>query len=449
MNLLDQITIVIAKITELFIKLFNLGAGATWPGEIALRLRPNLLTVFAKLPVTTILVAGTNGKTTTVKMLETILKAQNIKVKHNDSGANLENGLVSCFIRDCDWSGKLKSMVFLFEVDEAVLPLVLPKLKPKIVVLLDLFRDQLDRYGEVDTIAQKWMSALLGLPTSTRIIINADDPHLAYIASRQKVPVSYFGLEDEKLFLPKIQHATDTIYCPKCGQRLTFAGVYFSHLGIWTCGKCRLTHPDVNLKSADVVSPLEGIYNKYNTLAATLTALQLNIPADKIKDALASFTPAFGRMEEVIYQGKIVKILLSKNPTGFNESLRTVINSKSKGTLLIVLNDRIPDGTDVSWIWDVDFELLNGHESDESKSRIKRIFVTGDRCLDMGLRLKYAGLTRDWLSKLNTSFEVINELNNAVETAVNTVSDSETLWVLATYSGMLDVRKILTGKKIL
>jgi lipid II isoglutaminyl synthase (glutamine-hydrolysing) len=454
MSGLDWFAIFVAKISTIGIQLFQLGAGATWPGEIALKLRPNLLKSFAKQPVTMILVAGTNGKTTTVKMLETIIKAQKMKVKHNDSGANLENGLLACLLNNSDWLGKLKSDIYLFEVDEAALTQVLLKLTPKIVVLLDLFRDQLDRYGEVDAIAEKWLIELQKLSPYSKLIINADDPQLAYIGTRQHIPTSYFGLEDDDLYLPKMQHATDTIFCPKCGQRLTFAGVYFSHLGKWTCGKCHLTHPDVSISAKDFDSPLEGVYNKYNTLAAALTAEALNIPDDAIKLALTSFKPAFGRMEEVIYQGKKVKILLSKNPTGFNESIRTILNSFTRGPIMIVLNDRIPDGTDVSWIWDVDFEVLKEHESNELISRISQIIVSGDRSLDMGLRLKYAGLVQSSQitvhgNGVKSKFIIKLSLNEALDTAISVVRENETLWILATYSGMLDVRKIITGKKIL
>ncbi len=426
------VSIIIAKFASFIIKFFHLGAGATWPGEIALRLNPHILQKFSKQGKKIILVAGTNGKTTTVKMIETILTHTGYSVRHNASGANLDNGLVSAFLQDARWDGRLSSDYFIFEVDEATLPNILKEFTPHILVLTNLFRDQLDRYGEVDVIAEKWQQALASLPPSVTVIANADDPHLVLVGEKLAATVKYFGLEDPSLFLPKMQHATDTIYCPRCGSRLTFGGVYFSHLGKWACGNCKLTHPRVDVASRDFSSPVEGVYNRYNTLAAAMVAREVGIEDSDIKEALKSFTPAFGRMEETNVEGKRVKILLSKNPTGCNESLRTVLSSKQKGPLLLVLNDRIPDGTDVSWIWDVDFENLKNFK--------ENIFVSGDRCFDLGLRLKYAEVPCKGMYR---------SLEDAIKEGLKNCKPDQTFWILPTYSAMLDVRKILTGKKIL
>ncbi len=443
----------LGKLTSFLSRTFLLGAGATWPGEIALRLNPHILQNFSRQQKKIILIAGTNGKTTTVKMIETILTHAGHSVRHNASGANLDNGLVSAFLQDANWNGTLRSDYFIFEVDEATLPNILKELTPHILVLTNLFRDQLDRYGEVDTIAETWCDAFCALDSGnqgikidqTTIIINADDPHLVFVGEKLAVNVKYFGLEDSSLFLPKMQHATDTIYCPRCGSRLTFGGVYFSHLGKWACGNCKLTHPKVNAATGDFPSPIEGVYNRYNTLAAAMVGREVGISDSDIKEALKNFTPAFGRMEEIEVEGptssgraglrgvkKRVKILLSKNPTGFNESLRTVLSSKQKGPLLIVLNDRIPDGTDVSWIWDVDFENLKNFK--------ENIFVSGDRVYDMALRLEYAEIPCKGM---------YGSLEEAIREGLKTCEPDQIFWILPTYSAMLDVRKILTGKKIL
>jgi lipid II isoglutaminyl synthase (glutamine-hydrolysing) len=434
MEISDLIVICLAKLAAKLSRMFNLGAGVTWPGEIALILRPSLLKSFSKQQRKIIFVAGTNGKTTTVKMLETIVKLAGLKIHHNESGANLENGILATFIEDTTLNGALKSQIYIFEVDEAALAQVLPKITADTIVLLNLFRDQLDRYGEVDTIADKWLITIKIHAFKSTLIVNADDPHLALIGKKLPNKIFYFGLEDENLYLKSMQHATDTIYCPNCGQRLTFGGVYYSHLGKWACGHCGLIHPEVQLKSKDFVSPLEGVYNKYNTLAAAAIARTVKLDDTQIKAGLTAFTPAFGRMEEVTYQGKKIKILLSKNPAGFNESLRTAINSAQKGPLLLVLNDRIPDGTDVSWIWDVDFEILKNYSH--------LVFVTGERYLDMALRLKYAEV------KL-TDDQIASSTSQAIDNALKTSTDDEILWVMATYSGMLNIREIVTGKKIL
>ena len=406
MNFRTRVAIILGKLVSLFSTTFRLGAGATWPGEVALRIQPRILRYLSKNAKRVILVAGTNGKTTTVKMIKTILGKDAVS---NTSGANLDNGLVSTFIR------YPKAGYYIFEVDEATLPNVLKDLTPENIVLTNLFRDQLDRYGEVDTIAEKWLLALAGSERQTNVIVNCDDPYLAFIGSKISAKVKYFGLEDPSLFLPKMQHATDTIYCPNCGARLTFAGVYFSHLGKWACGNCSFMPPKEDVTAADFTSPLEGVYNVYNTLAAALTAQTLGISKPDIREALTHFTPAFGRMERI---GRNI-ILLSKNPTGFNESLRTVAASKEKGPVLFVLNDWIPDGRDVSWIWDVDFEQY---------PNFPKYYVAGDRALDMALRLKYAGIQ---------------------STIVKNIPQEDMLWILPTYSAMLDIRKTLTGRKIL
>jgi UDP-N-acetylmuramyl tripeptide synthase len=408
MNLRTRLAILLGKLVSILSTTFRFGAGATWPGEIALQIQPRILRILSENVRHIILVAGTNGKTTTVKMIETILTNRGLSVTHNASGANLDNGIVSAILAN------MNAAYYIFEVDEATLPNILKDLTPEIIVLTNLFRDQLDRYGEVDTIAEKWLVALGSLERQITVIVNADDPHLAFIGSKLSAKVKYFGLEDPSLFLPKMQHATDTIYCPNCGARLTFAGVYFSHLGKWACGKCSFVPPIEDITAADYTSPLEGVYNKYNTLAAALVSETLGIRKAEIVSALTHFIPAFGRMETIGNK----TILLSKNPTGFNESLRTVSSSNRKGPVLVALNDRIPDGRDVSWIWDVDFEQYSAFT----------YYVSGDRALDMALRLKYAGIKK---------FTIVQGI------------PADTRWILPTYSAMLDIRKILTGRKIL
>jgi UDP-N-acetylmuramyl tripeptide synthase len=433
MNLRTRVAILFGKLVSLLSTTFRFGAGATWPGEIALRIHPRILRILSSEARHVILVAGTNGKTTTVKMIETILARNGKTVCRNASGANLDNGIVSALLADMKWNQHFRAAYFIFEVDEATLPNVLKDLTPEIIVLTNLFRDQLDRYGEVDTIAEKWLVALGGVERQTDVIVNSDDPHLAFIGSNIFAKVRYFGLEDPSLFLSTMQHATDTIYCPNCGARLTFAGVYFSHLGKWACGNCSFVPPKEDITAADFTSPLEGVYNIYNTLAAALTAQTLGIGKSDIREALAHFTPAFGRMETVVVDGKRIKILLSKNPTGFNESLRTVSASVDKGPVLLVLNDRIPDGRDVSWIWDVDFEEF---------TKYPRYVLSGDRVFDLALRLKYA--------EINPKKTVIVEsLGEAIDAGVKAVKKNEVLWILATYTAMLEARKILTGRKIL
>lgn len=426
MNPLDRLIVVLTKFVSFVSTSFGIGAGETWPGEIALSLRPNIASslsnVFSK---GIILVAGTNGKTTTSLMIKTVLEGVGDGVIHNATGANLLNGIVSSFIRHADWLGRVSADVGIFEVDENSLPVVLRYMTPKRIVILNLFRDQLDRYGEVDVIIEKWEAALAKVPKETVVVLNSDDPGIASLGKSIHGKRIYFGIQDSKKFLKHAEHATDSTFCPNCGARLVYEGIYFSHLGKWRCASCGNTRPMPDV--SDFKSALPGLYNEYNTLAAVAVVTSFSIPLSTVKKALHAFTPAFGRQEEIVKDGKTIQIFLSKNPTGFNASLRTVLEMGGK-ELLFVLNDRIPDGRDVSWVWDVDFEMI-------PKTCVVR--VSGDRVYDLALRMKYADLKK---------YEVYPDLEDALK---GKKQSSSTLYILATYSAMLEVRKILKGRKIL
>mgnify|MGYP001562571243 CR=1 FL=1 len=428
MSFLDRVVITNAKTVSQTSTGLGIGAGETWPGELALKLRPNIASYFGKqFTKGVILVVGTNGKTTTTLMIKKILESQGDRVVTNATGANLLNGIVSSCIRQTDWKGNLNADFGLFEVDENSLPIVLKYITPKRIVILNLFRDQLDRYGEVDVIIEKWTKVLKDLPIQTEIILNTDDPAVAYFGKSAQGMVIYFGLNDPKEYLKIAEHATDSTFCPQCGARLMYEGIYYSHIGVWRCEKCNLKRPTPNVHTFPKV--LDGLYNQYNTLAAVALSRSLGIKEAIIKKSLVSFVPAFGRQEEIVVGKKKVKLFLSKNPAGFNASLRTVLEMGAKN-IFIALNDRIPDGKDVSWIWDVDFETL---------SKVNQVYMGGDRVYDLALRLQYADIQP----------HVESDLEIGIRRAIQELPNDQTLFVLATYSAMLDVRKILTGKKIL
>ncbi len=471
MNLIDRISIGVCRLIGSVSRGIGLGAGATWPGEIALNLNPLILKSLVKqLKGGVIIVAGTNGKTTTSLMIKKILEHEGKIVVHNKSGANLINGIVSSFIQHSSWTGEIKADWGVLEVDENSLPIILEQIfssneetstirevqkeefstssnnKRLIVVLLNLFRDQLDRYGEVDVIAEKWLKALSTLDSGNQAIkryqisyiLNADDPLIAHLGmsivkdrhallAMTKNNVRYFGVDDPSFFLNKMEHATDSTFCLNCGHRLNYDGVYYAHIGIWHCENCGEKRPKPDL--TECKSTLPGLYNYYNTLAAVSVGHELNISDKAINDSLKDFTPAFGRQEEFVAEGKKIKVFLSKNPAGFNESLRTVLRLGAKN-ILFALNDRIPDGRDISWIWDVDFETI---------PETTKLVVAGDRIFDMALRIKYAGF--------KTKIEP--DLSDAIEAGLKDVNNGEILYILPTYSAMLEVRKILTGRKIL
>lgn len=376
-----------------------------------------------------ILIAGTNGKTTTAKLIQTALTENGKTVLQNETGANLLNGIASTLLLNSNILGKLPYDYAIFEVDENALPPLLKQMNPDAVILLNLFRDQLDRYGEINTIADNWKKALANLSKDTTLILNADDPQIAYLGNDVKASVTYFGLKDSQFGNGELQHAADSVYCPKCGSKLTFDALAFSHLGKWHCEKCHLKRPDVTSETF-AIYPLPGLYNKYNVLASTFALKHTGLTNEQIINAFTDFEPAFGRQEIITYKKKHIQVFLSKNPTSFNQSYTTIRELAGK-TLLLVLNDRIPDGRDVSWIWDVDLPKIEG---------FKNILIAGDRVYDMALRIKYEGYKQ---------YEIFENLEEAIEKGVKLIDTDETLFILPTYSAMLDVRKIITGKKIL
>ncbi len=432
--------LILAGKTVLFLsKKFKLGSGSTWPGHVAMETNPKFIKeIIANNPhLRVVIVAGTNGKTTTSKILKHILSTSGLRVFQNEAGANLLNGIASTIISYSDLFGRIKYDVAIFEVDERNVSLVLKEIKPYSIVLLNVFRDQLDRYGEINQVVKDWESALLN--TNEAILTtNGDDPMLTYIAKKSNLQTDFFGVEDSLMKQDEVGHDVDFIYCPVCQTKLKYQKISFSHMGDFTCPKCKFTR-ELIIHVNKLHYPLFGVYNIYNTNAAAVVALRsFEISQEIINEALKKFEPAFGRQEEIKYKGKKIIMLLSKNPAGFNQSIDAINSLTKKGNILLILNDRIPDGRDVSWIWDVDFEKI--------KDGVK-IFITGVRSYDMGLRIKYSHDN----SNKNTSskFKVIEDLNEAIETSCRVTEENEILFILPTYSGMLEAREILTGKKIL
>lgn len=427
----------VAKSVTFIVRSLRLGAASVLPGSIARRIEPRLLQLLSQqVKNGVILIAGTNGKTTTALLLCTILEHKGFRVTHNSTGANLENGLMTALLESTNLLGTLNADYAILEVDENIVPRVLTPLQPRIILCLNLFRDQLDRYGEVDTISKRWTKVISTLPPETVVIPNADDPTLSNLGQQLPQRVLFFGLNEPEHYLEAIPHAVDSIYCPKCGHSLDYKGVYLSHLGDFTCPKCGFSKSKPTLESSEWSQILVGLYNKYNTLAAATAAIELGVDEVTIRDTINTFQAAFGRAEDLVINGKRVRILLSKNPVGTNETIRVVTQSTDKTTLL-VLNDRTPDGTDVSWIWDVDTEKL--------VERGGTLVVSGDRVYDMALRLRYSQKSHQ--SNLNLIVE--EDLRQAIATALEHTPENETLHILPTYSAMLEVREVLTGRKIL
>lgn len=421
----------VGKLSSFLIKTILNRNASTWPGHLAIEANPKFIKQILNKNkhLKLILIAGTNGKTTTTKALHHILEYNNISVIRNDSGANLLNGLASLIIKESNLNGKIDKDALLFEVDENSFPLILKQVNPKAIVLLNLFRDQLDRYGELNTTAEKWSKTLGKTGKQTVIIANADDPQIIKIAKKTSGEKVFYSINDKLKNEKELSHAVDSITCPNCRADLDYLKISYSHVGNFKCSKCGFTNP--NAEIIDVKTDLKGSFNIYNLTASVIAAKKVfGVKKENAISSLANFKPAFGRQEEINYKDKKIVMLLSKNPTGFNESLKIVMEKKYSN-LLLFLNDRIPDGRDISWIWDVDFDMLNNRELN--------VTVSGDRTYDLANRLKYAGIESNPLESLE----------KALSTAVDKTQKGETLVILPTYSAMLELRKILTGKSIL
>ncbi|MGE5041764.1 MAG: MurT ligase domain-containing protein [Candidatus Levyibacteriota bacterium] len=439
-----RLSIALGKTVFMIARIGN-RAGSTWPGHIALNLDSKFVrNILKKNPhLSIILVAGTNGKTTTTKFIEEVLEKSGKKVFRNAAGANLLNGIATALLKRSSLSGKIPYDVAIFEVDENTLPPVLSELSDvscqMSIVLLNLFRDQLDRYGEVNTIAKNWLSSLKNLADSRKIqgsslIVNGDDPMLRFIGENSHLAAYYFGLDEKHMQKKEISSDVDFLYCPYCGTKLTYQKRSYSHLGIFKCPHCSFSHKKT-ISYPEFPNPMLGLYNRYNiNAAALLLQKEFSVSLPTIKTALVNFSPAFGRQEKITYQGKDIFLLLSKNPTGFNQSLEAILEEEKNPHILLLLNDRIPDGRDVSWIWDVDFEMLA-----EKRGTVS---VSGDRVYDMALRIRYAGINLQ-------PMQINADLEKAIGNSLQHLKDNETLYILATYSAMLDARKILKGHAIL
>jgi lipid II isoglutaminyl synthase (glutamine-hydrolysing) len=432
------------------------GGGTSAPGKVLLRLQPDALTVLsARLRKGSVLVSATNGKTTTAALAASVFREAGIALVHNQAGANMAGGVASTLLSAAGPHGSIDGELGLFEVDELWLERLAEELRPKAIVLGNLFRDQLDRYGELDTIAERWAATVHGeAGQGARLVCNADDPLVADLG-RERQDAVYFGIQDDSLALPGVAHAADAKHCRRCGAPYEFEVVYLGHLGRYHCRSCGQRRPSPTVLadavvlegvrgarfrlrtpggSAEVELGLPGLYNVYNALAAAALAVAIGIPLERIVAGLAGAPAAFGRAEAVTVAGRDAKILLVKNPVGANEVLRTLALEPGDHDLLIVLNDNTADGHDVSWIWDADFELLAG--------RTRLVTCSGTRAPELALRLKYANVASERIA-------VDEDLGRALAAAAAQrppEDPSAPLYVLPTYTAMLALRELLVAR---
>jgi lipid II isoglutaminyl synthase (glutamine-hydrolysing) len=427
------------------------GGGTSLPGKVLMRLEPHAIAELAdRLPRGCAVISATNGKTTTAAMAASILEGAGTTLVHNRAGANMAGGVASTLLAASRPGGRIAGQFGLFELDEFWLDRVTADLKPKAILLANLFRDQLDRYGELDTIADRWATVAASAAPEVGLVLNADDPLIADLG-RNRAQVSYFGVEDDAMALPEMQHASDSKHCRRCGAAYVYETVYLGHLGHYRCPSCGQARPaptiaaeQIELQGTRAASftlrtpagsrrvelPLPGLYNVYNALGAAALCLELAVGLDDVVAGLHQVRAAFGRAETVAIDKLELSILLIKNPAGANEILRTLVLEEGELDVLGVLNDRTADGRDVSWVWDADFEIL--------ASRLRHVTCAGTRAAELALRLKYAGVPVDRI-------KVIYELPVALDAAVAEAQNGR-LFALPTYTALLELREELAAR---
>ncbi|HHV61950.1 MAG TPA: Mur ligase family protein [Firmicutes bacterium] len=486
------LAIIVGKICAFASRFFKRGGGSSLPGSLARRIEPHILIRLlekATPALTSVIITGSNGKTTTARMVAEVLKHSGLRIVWNRSGANMVNGIISALIEKCSIRGRLCADVAVLEVDEANLRHVVADIKPGVILVTNCFRDQLDRYGEVDTTLALIRMALKDAPPGSTLLLNADDPLVASLASGSRCKTMFYGIESLDLTSGYTQDRNtvtdmnanmnmgmntnmdasdmnasninaseylphDARSCPNCGAYYEYSLITYGHLGKYRCPRCLSSRPAPDFPALNVVAQgahgftfavgfehdseydsigaslgLPGLYNVYNCLAAIACCLLLGIPKMIIEEGIAKSSSAFGRMETIQIGDRSVLLALVKNPVGFNEVIRTIASEGSNKTLIVCLNDNFADGRDVSWVWDVDMERLS-----RNPSFIRSIVASGTRAEDIALRLKYAGINQEKIC-------IEPDLDRALELGLRKLAPGETLYVLPTYTAMLEIRE--------
>ncbi|HYG60450.1 MAG TPA: MurT ligase domain-containing protein, partial [Symbiobacteriaceae bacterium] len=365
---------------------------------------------------------------------------------------NLISGLTTAFLQNASWGGHVRGSVGLMEIDEATMPQACKEIKPRAAVVTNFFRDQLDRYGELEHTVNFVGRGLDQLGKSSKAALNADDPLCASLGRREGVTALYYGINDESVGRADMNQTADAKHCVVCGTEYQYKVFYYAHLGKYRCPKCgnerpspqvfvdRIWDMDARGTSLHVVTPagdfearlqIPGLYNVYNALAAAAGALAMGLPLDAIKAGLSTTTSQFGRMELIPMKDRDVYMALVKNPVGFNSVIQTLMTGNARRNIIICINDLYADGTDISWLWDVDFESLAARQDE-----INFVICSGLRAEDMAVRLKYAGLD---VGKLT----VEKEMALALERGLAQVEPGELLYIMPTYTAMLQMREII------
>jgi lipid II isoglutaminyl synthase (glutamine-hydrolysing) len=440
----DQLAILAGKLSATTIRFLGAGMGSNLPGRFARKLSSHILADLSSQPTLgSIAVTGTNGKSTTSGLLSSILRTAGYRIVHNRQGANLVTGITASLVDAADWHGRIEADYGLYEIDEAALPVVAKEIKINTVLVTNLFRDQLDRFGELDTTA-KLIAKGIEQNDSTAIL-NSDDPNVCQLKKEGKK--LHYGIESLESCNSEPDDLAELSYCTKCGAEIAYSSTVYGQLGKWYCSNCDYKRPSPDVFASDVVSlaatsqfvlnygnskidihlTMPGLFNVYNAIAASAAALSLGVSIEGVQDGLKEYTTLFGRSERIELHGKSVIIQLIKNPAGATQTARAV-SKDPNGTVLIAINDNLADGRDISWLWDADFEAL---------AQLSTTFiVSGQRAEDMALRLKYAGVD---VNRIKT----VTPLEKALNAALTETTATQTLWVLPTYTCLLELEKII------
>jgi UDP-N-acetylmuramyl tripeptide synthase len=435
-------------------RVLGIGGGTSFPGAVARQIDPRVLAKVATAShASKIIVTGSNGKTTTCRMLAALAHAGHVRVTQNRTGSNLLQGVTSAAVRGADLRGRMDAQLFLLEVDEATVRLVSPEMRPDTLLITNIFRDQLDRFGELYSMARALETAIEALPASATVVLNGDDPLVASLAPQARARRLHFGIRADGALGRVPEHAADTIRCVRCQHALAYQAVHLSHLGDYRCPSCGNARPDLDVAVTAIAQdpagghtiavetpagalslrvPLPGLHNVYNAAAALAASVALPMPGGlepaAARRAMAGLRPAFGRLEEIQAGDRTVVLAFVKNPTSYNTTLREVLARPGRKHLLAAHSNTVVDGEDFAWLWDTDLEPL--------VPQIASLVVSGTRAEEVALRYKYAGADPALI-------RLVPGRQAALQAALAATPPGEPLYVFAGYTPMRELRGIM------